>query len=93
VRLRWAPRKRSKETADEKDRHFWSKIPVTGCDGVPHTGQTWVRSRQLATTVIVPPSAGKAVALMVKALRTQRPVAEHTFMPESFPPIDSLVKE
>jgi ribosome-interacting GTPase 1 len=48
----------------------------------------------LAATVIVPPSAGKADALMAKALRTQSPVAEHTFTtPESFPPIDSLVKK
>jgi ribose transport system substrate-binding protein len=87
-------KKAIKETADEKARDFWSKIPVTGCDGVPHTGQTWVRSRQLAATVIVPPSAGKAVALMAKALRTQSPVAEHTFTtPESFPPIDSLTKK
>jgi len=47
---------------------FWPKIPVTGCDGVPHYRTIWVRSGHLAATAIVPPSAGKAVALMAKAL-------------------------
>jgi ribose transport system substrate-binding protein len=87
-------KKAVKESAKEGDREFWTKIPVTGCDGVPHTGQSWVRSGHLAATVIVPPSAGKAVALMAKALSAQSPVAAHTFIKaESFPPIDSLMKK
>jgi ribose transport system substrate-binding protein len=87
-------KKALKESANEEDREFWSKIPVTGCDGVPQTGQSWVRSGHLVATVIVPPSAGKAVVLMAKALRTQSPVAEHTVLKsESFPPVDSLLKK
>ena len=30
-------------------------IPFTGCDGVPKTGQEWVRSGQLRATVVIPP--------------------------------------
>jgi hypothetical protein len=62
-----------------------------GCDGVPGTGQAWVRAGHMVATVIVPASAGKAVALMTRALQTKVPPAEHTTTPaEPFPPIESL---
>jgi hypothetical protein len=45
----------------------------------------------MAATVVVPPSAGKAMALMTRALQNQVPLAEHTFtVPEPFPSLDSL---
>src|SRR5436305_498337 len=28
----------------ESDRARWMKIPITGCDGMPKTGQSWVRN-------------------------------------------------
>ncbi len=84
-------KKAVKELANELDRDRLSSIPATGCDGVPNTGQAWVRAGQLSATVIVPPSCGKAIALMTRALQTKVQPAEHTFTdPESFPPLESL---
>ena len=28
----------------ESERARWMKIPITGCDGMPKTGQAWVRN-------------------------------------------------
>jgi ribose transport system substrate-binding protein len=76
----------------EADRDYWLSIPVTGCDGVPKTGQAWVRTGQLAATVIVPPSAGVAVTLMAKAMISRVSAPEHfVTTPEPFPGIDKLV--
>jgi len=84
-------KKAVKELANELDRDRLSSIPATGCDGVPNTGQAWVRAGQLSATVIVPPSCGKTIALMTRALQTKVQPAEHTFTdPESFPPLESL---
>ena len=80
-----------KELANELDRERLSSIPATGCDGVPSTGQAWVRTGQLSATVIVPPSCGKAITLMTRALQTKVQPTEHTFtVPEPFPPLESL---
>jgi hypothetical protein len=66
-------------------------IPAIGCDGVPSTGQAWVRIGSLSATVIIPPSCGKAIALMTSALQSKAHPAEHTFMaPEACPPIETL---
>jgi ABC-type sugar transport system substrate-binding protein len=67
------------------------EVPVTGCDGVPDTGQTWVRQGKMSATVVVPPSAGRAVGLMTRALQTGIAPPEHTFTkPEPFPSLESL---
>lgn len=79
------------ELASDLDRELLSAIPVTGCDGVPSTGQAWVRTGHLQATIIVPPSCGKAIALMTRALQTKSQPAEHTYtVSESFPPVESL---
>jgi ribose transport system substrate-binding protein len=75
--------------AVERDR--WLRLPYTGCDGVPKTGQTWVRNGSLTATVVIPPSAGKGVALMMQAIETgSRPPEKSLITPESFPPLDQL---
>jgi ribose transport system substrate-binding protein len=75
--------------AAERDR--WLRLPYTGCDGVPKTGQSWVRSGSLAATVVIPPSAGKGVVMMLQAVQTGTRPAERSFIiPESFPPLDQL---
>ncbi len=62
-----------------------------GCDGVPSTGQAWVRAGDLVAKGNTPPSAGLAIALMTRALQTQTPLPEHTFTSaEPFPAIESL---
>jgi ribose transport system substrate-binding protein len=39
----------------ERERERWLKIPFTGCDGLPKTGQAWVRNGLLAATIYVRP--------------------------------------
>jgi ribose transport system substrate-binding protein len=73
----------------ERDR--WLRLPFTGCDGVPKTGQTWVRTGSLAATVVVPPSAGRGIAMMLQAIQTGTKPPERSYtMPESFPPLAQL---
>jgi len=73
------------------DRDHWLGIPITGCDGVPTAGQTWVRTGRLAATVVVPPSTGEAMTLMTQALRSGTTVPEHFFTTSSpFPAIEKL---
>lgn len=85
-------RKAIEETIGEADRDQWVSIPITGCDGVPSTGQSWVRTGRLAATVVVPANTGEALSLMTKALRSGAIVPEHSLMtPVSFPAIEKLV--
>jgi ribose transport system substrate-binding protein len=87
-------RKAIDETIVDRDRDHWLGIPITGCDGVPRTGQTWVRTGQLAATVIVPPSTGVAMTLMTKALSSGTAVPEHFFTTSTpFPAIDKLIPQ
>jgi ribose transport system substrate-binding protein len=73
------------------ERDKWLRLPYTGCDGVPKTGQTWVRSGSLAATVVIPPSAGKGLTMMMQALQTGAKIPQRSFvMPESFPPLEQL---
>ncbi len=84
-------RKAIEETIVDADRDYWLGIPIIGCDGVPRTGQSWVRTGQLAATVVVPPNTGEAMTLMTKALRSGTTVPEHSLMtPTPFPAIEKL---
>jgi ribose transport system substrate-binding protein len=84
-------RKAMTELADGKLTEFSSRIPITGCDGVPDTGQAWVRAGQMTATVILPATAGEAVSLMVSALQKGSTPPENTLInPEPFPSIELL---
>jgi ABC-type sugar transport system substrate-binding protein len=86
-------RKALKEIANPQEREKWLSLPFTGTDGLPMTGQAWVRAGSLTATVITPPMAGQAVQLMANALRTGAGVPDRTVtMLESFPPIAKLSK-
>jgi len=66
-------------------------IPFIGCDGVPATGQAWVRSGMLTATVITPPNAGVAIEMAAKALHTGVRPPEHTVVPSAgFPTLKDL---
>jgi len=68
-----------------------SAFPSQGYDGLPRTGQTWVRTGLLTATVVVPPSTRKAMTLMTKALRSGTSVPEHFFTtPAILPAIEKL---
>lgn len=86
-------RKAFQELTNEQERAKWMSLPFLGCDGLPKTGQSWVRSGQLTATIVTPPMAGQAVQLMANALRNNTPLPERTVtMLESYPPIGKLTK-
>src|SRR5437764_10688610 len=75
--------------SDVKDH--WSNLPFLGVDGVPKTGQAWVKQGLLAATVVTPPLAGRAVEMLIDALRRGNFPVEVTLMePRSCPPLEAL---
>jgi len=73
------------------ERERWMKIPFTGCDGLPKTGQSWVRSGLLAATIYIRPNADLALELLTEAIRTgSQPPERKLIVPESMPLIDEL---
>jgi ABC-type sugar transport system substrate-binding protein len=75
----------------EAARERWLNTPFMGCDGVTKTGQEWVRSGQLRATVVIPPMAGLALEMLVKAVSTGSMPAERTLCaPRSFPAIAEM---
>lgn len=86
-------RKAFEQIADSEEKRRWLNRPFLGCDGLPNTGQTWVRNGSLAATVITPPMAGQAVKLMGQALLSGGQVPQRTVTSlESYPPIEKLSK-
>lgn len=84
-------RKAFEQEAPIPDRDRWLRLPFTGCDGMPDTGQKWVRDGLLAATVIAPANSGQALEMVVQAIRTGSQVPERTLtVPSSFPPISQL---
>jgi len=75
------------------EREQWLRIPYTGVDGLPKTGQTWVRTGTLKATVTVPPNAGQAITMIVDAMKTGSGVPEHSYtVPSSFPELEKLAR-
>jgi len=86
-------RRAFEELGDMRERDTWLKLPITGCDGVPKSGQAWVRQGRLAATVISPPLVGTAMQLLATALKNGSQPPEHTVVPpSSFPPLNELQK-
>jgi ribose transport system substrate-binding protein len=84
-------RKAFGEVVDANERKEWLRMPFTGCDGVPCTGQTLVRKGLLTCTIIIPPITGPALEIISKALRTgAAPPAHTSIRPKSFPPLGQL---
>jgi ABC-type sugar transport system substrate-binding protein len=80
-----------KELTNEDERERWLKLPFTGCDGLPKTGQAWVRSGLLAATVFVPPNAGQAVEMLFEAIQNRKMPSERvTTTAVSIPALDAL---
>ncbi len=83
-----------KELTNEDERERWLKLPFTGCDGLPKTGQAWVRSGLLAATVFVPPNAGQAIEMLVDAIQNRKMPAERvTTAAVSIPALDALMRK
>jgi ribose transport system substrate-binding protein len=62
---------------NEGERKRWLGLPFTGCDGVPKTGQKWLRDGLLSATILIPPIAGKAVEMLANAMATGKQPIEH----------------
>jgi ABC-type sugar transport system substrate-binding protein len=80
-----------KELTNEDERERWLKLPFTGCDGLPKTGQVWVRSGMLTATVFVPPNAGQSIELLVDAIQNKKMPPERVVTAAvSIPALDAL---
>jgi ribose transport system substrate-binding protein len=72
-------------------RERWLKLPYIGCDGLPNSGQNWVRRGLLTATIFVPPNAGTAVEMLVEAIQNASVPAERSLIvPVSIPALDVL---
>lgn len=84
-------RKAFEQEAPISDRDRWLRIPYTGCDGMPETGQKWVRDRLLVATVFVPPNTGQALEMAVQAIQSGSQPPERTMtVPTSLPALSQL---
>lgn len=86
-------RRALQEQVDETVRAKWLQARFTGCDGLPNTGQEYVRTGLLAATVIVPPNTKLAIEMLVAAIRQSKTPTELALtVPISFPTIEELAK-
>jgi ribose transport system substrate-binding protein len=84
-------RKAFQELPNEADQERWLKLPFTGCDGLPKTGQAWVRSGILAASVFVPPNTGQAMEMLSQAIQQGKKLPESALtVPVSIPPLAEL---
>jgi ribose transport system substrate-binding protein len=84
-------RRAFEELPNMQERDAWLRLPITGCDGVPKTGQKWVREGRLTATVFSPPLMGDAMHLLLNAHRTGAQPPERTLVaPSSFPELSQL---
>jgi len=84
-------RKAIQEIGDMQLRDRWLAAAFTGCDGMPKTGQAWVRNGSLAATVVVPANTGLALEMLAQTIHTGTVPAERTYTDvRSYPPIDEL---
>jgi ABC-type sugar transport system substrate-binding protein len=73
------------------ERARWMKIPVTGCDGMPKTGQAWVKNGTLAATIYIRPNTDLAMEMLVEAIQKGSALPERKVTePESVPPLAEL---
>jgi ribose transport system substrate-binding protein len=86
-------RRAFEELSQLRERDAWLSLPITGCDGVPKAGQTWVRQGRLTATVVAPPLAGEAMQLLATALESgSQPPVRTLLPPTSLPALKELQK-
>ena len=87
-------RKAFQEELNLEARERWLKLPYIGCDGLPNSGQTWVRQGLLAATIFVPPNAGAALETLVQAIQKGTMPEERSLIaPVSIPALDALASQ
>ncbi len=86
-------RRAFEEILDVREREQWLRLPFTGCDGVPRSGQEWVRQGRLSATVISPPIVGDALQLLATAMNAGSQPPERTLIaPSSYPALKEIQK-
>jgi ribose transport system substrate-binding protein len=84
-------RKAFQQINNEAERSRWLSLPFTGCDGLPATGQAWVRDKLLTATIHIPPLTGQAMEILAKAMQQGTQAPEHSMTTSvSIPAIESL---
>src|ERR1700758_1722665 len=76
----------------EGERARWMRIPITGCDGMPKTGQAWVKNGTLAATVFIRPNTDLAIEMLVEAFKGSALPDSRVTQPESVPSLVDLAK-
>jgi ribose transport system substrate-binding protein len=73
------------------ERARWLKIPITGCDGMPKTGQAWVKNGTLTATVFIRPNTDLAIEMLVDAFKNGAALPDSKVTkPESIPSLKEL---
>lgn len=84
-------RKAFQEEPTSAARERWLRLPFIGCDGLPNSGQIWVRRGVLTATIFVPPNAGTALEILARAIQSGTMPAERSLIaPVSIPALDVL---
>jgi ribose transport system substrate-binding protein len=84
-------RKAFQQLPEGSARERWLKLPFLGCDGLPNSGQAWVRQGKLTATIYIPPNAGTAIEMLVQAIRNSKMPPEQTLtVPVSYPALEKL---
>src|SRR2546425_4565793 len=84
-------RKAFQELPDSAARQRWLSLPFIGCDGLPKTGQAWVKRGLLTATIFAGPNTGQALEMLVKAFQSGTTPPERTLtVPASVPPLEAL---
>jgi len=79
------------EIESEVERDRWLRLPFIGVDGLPNTGQAWVKSGTLAATIFVPPNAGQAIEMLLSGIQEGKTLPERALIDAvSIPPLASL---
>jgi ribose transport system substrate-binding protein len=84
-------RKAFLELPSEVERERWHSLPFLGCDGLPSTGQAWVKSGQLTATIFIPANTGQAMEMLADALQRGKVLPERAMTAAvSIPGLDAL---
>ena len=87
-------RKAFQESQNTSSRDRWLAMPFLGIDGMPKTGQAFVRQGWLRATIIVPTNTDTGIEMLATALRTGTNPPEKTLTgARSFPAIEELAKK
>jgi ribose transport system substrate-binding protein len=84
-------RKAFQDHADPEVRDKWLGLPFSGCDGMPKTGQAFVRNGLLAATIVVPPNTSVAMEIFAQSIQSGKQPSDLVLTtPVSFPPLEEL---